>query len=513
MDPLALVADHAAAAGLVDVHLVGGRVRDALLGRATLDTDLVVAGDAVAVARDVAARHQGTLVVLDERRDIARVVWERGGVVLDVARQVGGSLAADLAQRDLTVNALAVPVSVAAAWDWPATVAAGDVIDPTGGLADLAARRLRMTSAAAFDRDPLRLLRVPRLAAELGFQIDPSTWAAIQARAGRIAEPAAERVRDELLRLMAASFAAQNVRVLDALGLLAPVLPEVVAGRGVAQSPPHTQDVMGHALAVLEAAEHLQRYITYSSAASASPAAASPPPRTPMPPPRTPMPPAWREMLAARGEDLAAHLDADLGGKPRWLAWRMAALLHDVGKPVTAKADPATGRIRFIGHEALGAELCRRTSERLRLGGQVEDYLASVVGNHLRPLLLADQGPPSRRAVYRFYRSAGAAGVDAVLLSLADNWTKTQNPGSTALAGTAATLLDAWFQDRSDVVAPEPLVTGHDLILALGLQPGPEIGRLLAAIREAQAAAEVADRDAALDLARTLAGGEGHSPS
>ncbi len=497
MDPLPLIAAHCAAAGVADVYLVGGRVRDALLGRPTLDTDLVVPAGAAELARDIADALDGTLVVLDEGRDIARVVWRHGGAVLDVARQVGGSLAADLAQRDLTVNALAVPLAQAA------SPTAEAVIDPTGGLADLASRQLRMTSPAALDADPLRLLRVPRLAAELAFAIEPATRAAIVARADRIAEPAAERVREELLRLLAAPAAAANVADLDALGLLTPLLPELAAGRGQVQSPPHSQDVLGHSLTVLDGAEALQHYITPPGFET-----------TPSPAGRE-LPPAWRELLTPRRTDLARHMGQDLGGRPRWVAWRLAALLHDVGKPATATTDPDTGRIRFLRHETVGAEMCRQLGHRLRLGGQVTDYLARVVRNHLRPLLLAAEGTPSRRAVYRFYRSAGDTGADTVLLALADNLAKAAQDDPGHLAATAERLLDAWFEARSVVVSPTPLVTGHELIEALGLTPGPEVGRLLALLREAQAAGEVADRDAALELARSLAAlsGAGRAPS
>jgi tRNA nucleotidyltransferase/poly(A) polymerase len=207
----------------VAAHLVGGTVRDLLLGRTPADLDVVVAGQAEALAADLAAATGGAVVPLDDAPPTVRVVLPTGadgsaGRVVDLAAYRGPSLMADLALRDFTVNALAAPL---------AAVAAGEraqIVDPGGGLRDLERRRLRMTGERAFDDDPLRALRAFRLAAALGFDIDPATARAAAARAGSLGRVAAERRAAEVFRLLAEPRAGAHLLRLARANLLLPTL-------------------------------------------------------------------------------------------------------------------------------------------------------------------------------------------------------------------------------------------------------------------------------------------------
>jgi putative nucleotidyltransferase with HDIG domain len=483
LDLLALARDRAAAFDL-PAWLVGGAVRDRLLGRATLDTDLLVPDQAVALARDIARVGGGSLVVLDAERDIARVVWPGPPqVVLDVTGFNGSDLTEDLAARDFTVNALAIPLADADAFD------SDQVVDPTGGLSDLNHGIVRMTSPAAFAEDPLRLLRGVRLARELGFTIDSRTHATIRASAVQVSEPAGERVREELLRLLSGPAPAGSVGLLDELALLAVILPELTACRGVTQSPPHDRDVYDHCCAVLAAMT--EQVVVPGPTLDQS---------------RLPDP--WPATLAEYGERVLAGLHESLGSRPRWLYLRLAALLHDIGKPATRSVVEPGGRVRFLGHEQVGAELCRGIVQRLRIGGREGDYLVGLVRHHMRPLQLAGAGRPSRRAVYRYFRATGELGVDLPMLALADGLGKGALPASglSELGNIAAELWRSWFDEAEVVVRPPPLLRGDELMLELGLEPGPLIGRLVEALRAGQAAGTIADRDQALTLARRLAG-------
>jgi tRNA nucleotidyltransferase (CCA-adding enzyme) len=202
--------------------LVGGAVRDALLGRLAErpDLDLVVGGDAVELTRALATRFGGSCVVLDAERSIARLVIE--GWTIDVARCVGGSLSEDLARRDFSINAMAMPLRAqtdAAAGGPPIRA---ELVDPHGGVEDLKAGRIVAISEANLMADPLRLLRGVRLATELDFTITATTWQLIQTHHGRIAEVAGERVLAELLRLSEAPLGDRGLSQAIALGLLAP---------------------------------------------------------------------------------------------------------------------------------------------------------------------------------------------------------------------------------------------------------------------------------------------------
>ncbi len=481
------LADFFAAQG-VEAYLVGGSVRDWLLGRASQDLDLAVNGDALALTRALADELKAAYVVLDEEHPTARAVLRRPvGTTryIDVARWRAETLEGDLAARDFTVNAMAIALRDALA-DPP------HVVDPLGGQRDLAARRLRAVSPQAFDDDPLRLLRAVRLAAELDFEIDPQTRDWIRERAGRIREPSAERVRDELVRLFAQRDTVRYLRWMDELGLLAPLLPELAACKGVTQPPHlHTWDAFDHSLVTVA---RLEEVLGALEVVPEPPADAAEPPHRSL----------LRAELADFQAALQAHLQAELvGGRPRFVLLKLMALLHDVGKPETRSEDE-DGAIHFYGHERVGAAMVRRILRRLRFGAREVELGQVIVRHHLRPRWLAKQERISNRAVYRYFRDTKDAGVDIVLLALADLMAHHPQVDVDELQRqllVTRRLLTAYYEERQ-VVEPPPLVRGDDLMAEFGLEEGPLIGELLEAIREAQAAGQVSTREEALALAR-----------
>jgi putative nucleotidyltransferase with HDIG domain len=208
-------------------------------------------------------------------------------------------------------------------------------------------------------------------------------------------------------------------------------------------------------------------------------------------------------------EQLAEHLNTGLNlDRPLRPLLFLAALYHDIGKSATRQVED-DGRIRFFEHERIGAEMVNRRARDLRLSVQECDRLKKIVENHMRPFLLAQTGQlPTRRATYRFFRKCGAAGVDVCLLSLADvlatyETTLPQEMWDRHLE-VVRTLLEAWWEHAEESVAPPTLIDGHDLIEFFGIQPGPQIGEILEAIREAQAVGQVSSRDEALALAASI---------
>jgi putative nucleotidyltransferase with HDIG domain len=482
------------------VYLVGGAVRDGLLGRASHDLDFAVPERAIELAFQVGNALHWPAYVLDAERDIGRVVVELATgerTMLDFARYRGADLAADLYGRDFTINALAVD----------AARPAGEVIDLFGGLADLAARRLHLVHTASLQEDPVRALRAVRLAQSLGFTLSGATRQAVAAAATILQQSSAERLRDELLKMMALDHPHRAIEQMAEEGLLAAVLPEIAALGGVSQSPPHHEDVLAHTISVLRWLPLVETAVWEEPEQAAAD--------------------EWRERLwatvAPYRRPLRQHLERAVdGGLDGRTLLRLGALFHDCGKKATRTVDES-GRIRFFEHEQAGARLTARRLQALALSQEASNHVRLIVLTHMRPHNLADNmahlanmghagnhagdAPlPSRRAVYRYFRAARSAGLDVALLSLADDLARYNGPGPQAewarACAVVAHLFHLYFTSYEEVILPPRLVDGRALMQALALKPGPEVGRLLSLIQEAQASGEVVDAEGALALAR-----------
>ncbi len=467
--------------------LVGGAVRDGLLGRPLHDLDFAVVAQVVPLAKAVAKALEGPLVLLDAERDIARVIvrrQEKPDLEIDFARRQGEDWEADLRARDFTINAIGLDPQ-------------GRYLDPLDGREDLDAARIRAASESAFRADPLRALRAVRLAAELDFYIEPQTVGWIRRDAPLLPQVSAERVRDELARIVARPQAARHLSLLDDLNLLSQVLPVVRLLQGEAQSPPHRWDVWEHTRRAVAAVEAVLTVIKDGTVGDRADELGTPDW-------------AWRE-LAGRLEPLRDELLAHLGQlvcdqRDRRLALKLALLLHDIGKPATMSVGE-DGAIHFYQHERIGANMAADWLRGMRFSKREIDLIHTLVAHHLRPLMLATAPKLSRRAVYRYFRATGPAGVEVALMSLADKLA-TWGPDLPArlwerLLNVVERLLTAHFE-RAETVDPPPLLNGRDLMRALELEPGPQIGRLLEAIREAQAVGQVSSQEEALGLARDL---------
>ena len=444
--------------------VVGGAVRDLLLSRRPVeDLDVTVPSGALALAESLADRLGGAFVALDEARGAGRVVVKDGGreYQVDVTDFRAPTLEADLRARDFTVNAIAVPVGPLV------RDGTAGLVDPTGGVGDLARRRLRLCGPGVLAEDPIRALRGVRLAVELGFTLDAETRRALRRAAPGLRAVAPERVREEVVRLLGLPRASRGLRELDRLGLLETLVPEIGPMKSASQPKPHRFSVWEHSLKTVEAAESLL---------------------------------AGLAALTPYAEELAAHVAEPLGDRlTRRHLLKLAALFHDIAKPQTRQV--IDGRIRFIGHDLEGAALARAIGRRLKLSGRAVDALERLVRHHLRPMHLGQVAEVTRRARYRFFRDLGDEARDLLLLALAD---AAAVRGDSPIAvwrspsgRLVADLLSGWREDRIQATAP-PLVRGEEVMAAFGLPPGPEVGRLLALAREAQDLGQVSTRDEAL---------------
>jgi poly(A) polymerase len=457
-DPLAAVRE--ALAGADGVWLVGGAVRDRVLGRTTKDLDLAVAGDVAAAAKQLARRVRGPAFELSEEFGAWRVVGPDRAYEVDLSPLRGATIEEDLVRRDFTVNAMASPLAEDA------------VVDPFGGRRDLADKALRAVGPQSFSDDPLRVLRLARVACELGLVPDEPTLADASRHADGLARVAQERVLAELKRVVAADDALGGLDLMQRTGATRAVLPELDALQGVEQTVYHHRDAYGHTLEVLEQAIAIER-----------------------------------DPASFLGDEQGARV-AELLSRPladeldRGKALRFAALLHDAAKPLTQVPNPKGG-YGFPGHDRVGADLVEDVLGRLRASVDLRRHVAALTRHHLQPGFLVHRRPLDPRTVYGYLKATEPVEVDTLLLSVADRCATRGRKSDEAIAkhlDLVRELLPPAL-DWHDHGPPPPLIRGDELARELAIAPGPELGRLLAEIAEAQYAGEVTTREAAISLA------------
>jgi putative nucleotidyltransferase with HDIG domain len=384
------------------------------------------------------------------------------GWLIDVTPMQGERIEDDLALRDFTVNAMAMPLF------------GGPLVDPFDGERDIRERTLRLVAPDAYERDRLRPLRLVRFATELGFDVDPQTASLTRDWGPRVVEAAGERVFAELRRIVVAPRAAEGLRLASDLNVLGAVLPELDALHGVEQSQFHHLDVYDHTIEVLNSLATIDANLA--------------------------------DYFPDDAQQLRALLDEPLADElTRGQALRFAALLHDIGKADTRRLTDS-GRVTFIGHDALGAEMVRKIAARLRMSERLREFLAQITRHHLVLGFLVHERPLSQRAVYRYLKLCSPVEVEVTLLTCADRLAtrgKNADAAIEAHLDLARQLMSAALRWRAEGPPRAPL-RGDELAHELGIEPGPDLGRLLVELEEASYAGEVTTADQAVEYARRL---------
>lgn len=470
-----------------EMYLVGGAVRDILLNRLSRDLDFALPSNGISLARRVANVLKADFMVLDNERDTGRVIVtesDRTRTFLDFATYRGNNLEEDLRARDFTVNAIAFDLHAQA------------LIDPLNGASDLRTKVIRACSPTSVSDDPVRILRAVRQAAAFEFKIDIETRKAMKQAASLLPRISAERQRDELFKMLEGPKPDASMRALEMLGVFPYLFPELPALKGTEQSAPHIHDVWEHTLSVLS---HLERIL-----AALAPGYRGDNTNDLFTGLLTLRIGRYREQFT---EHFAESLNTDRSARA---ALFFAALYHDVQKPATKSIDES-GRIRFFDHDVKGAQVVEERARAFNLSNDEVERITKIVANHMRfhffsSRLESDKQEPSRKAIYRFFRDAGKAGVDLVLLGLADvrgiHGSTLSEETWTAALDVARILLENYWEKPQETVTPPRLLNGNELMSELELQPGRVIGQLLEAIREGQATGKIVNREQALDLAR-----------
>jgi putative nucleotidyltransferase with HDIG domain len=474
-----------------EIYLVGGAVRDILLNRPSPDLDFALPSNGISLARHVANTLKADFMTLDHERDTGRViVTESDGVrtFLDFATYRGKDLEEDLRARDFTMNAIAFDLRTQT------------LIDPLNGASDLRSQLIRACSSTSFSDDPVRILRAIRQAAAFEFKIELETRNAMKQAAHLLPKVSPERQRDELFKILEGPQPDASMRALEMLAIFPYLLPELTALKGVQQSPPHIYDVWDHTLKVLA---HLENILSTLAPGDSADDAND----------------LFTGLLTLRlgrfRDRFAKHFAESLNmDRSVRAALFFAALYHDVQKPATKSMDDGL-RIRFFDHDVKGAEVVAERGRAFNLSNDEVERIRKIVQHHMRfhfftSRLEGDKQEPSRKSIYRFFRDTGRAGVDLILLGLADlrgmrGPTLTQETWTAALDVTCI-LLENYWEKPQETVAPPRLLNGNELMSELGLEPGRIVGQLLEAIREGQATGRIKNREQALDFARERLG-------
>ncbi len=442
--------------------IVGGCVRDALLGRPVADVDLITRGDPAAAAKALSRAHGASRFELS--RDFG--AWRLTGGTLpwqvDIMPMLGETLAEDLRRRDFTVNALALAVS-------------GDpaIVDHHGGIDDLSEKRLALVGPAALTDDPVRVIRLARLSDSLGFTVDPRARAAAHAAAGGLLNAPGERVMEEFSRIIRADDPVAAIAALDDVGGLTALVPELGDCRGVEQSTYHHLDVLGHTYEVLGNVAQIQR----------DPA----------------------EVFRGNAPLVAAALGTPLAdGVTRGDALRITALLHDMAKAQTRDVTPE-GRVTFVWHDRVGADMADALMRRLRTSNRLREFVVHGVRQHLALGFLVHRQPLSLVQYDRYLRRVAPDPIEAIVLSAADRLA-TDGPRTTPIQIIRhLTLARDILTAHARIEEMEPIrspIDGAQLAELLERRPGPWVAELLIAIREERLMGRLGDAAATERFAR-----------
>jgi putative nucleotidyltransferase with HDIG domain len=447
------------------VFLVGGCVRDILLGLNPVDYDMVVVNkDPESFSREMAEKLSARVIQLGRNDNrIYRIMAKTG--CFDISPAFGGHIHSDLLNRDYTLNAIGYSVELK------------EYTDVTGGIDDLNKKMIRKVSDDVFKKDPVRLLRGFRIAAGCGFTIEPGTLESIQRDVALIQSAAKERIKAEWFKLLAFPNSFYHVSAMAQTGLLFELFPELNALKDCGQNRYHAFNVWDHTLAAFEALEPL---IHHSF-----------------------------QVPGLQDDLLSSHFRKDQRALLKY-----AMLLHDIGKPETKSAHE-DGTIHFYRHASTGAALTLKINTRLRASNREKDYIYEMVRHHNRPLqlfVLHARNSLRPKNIIRFFMDCRGLVPDLLLHSLADNRGKGL-PGKVGYEDFVWNLLSTYFLDFKSLQDSPPPIQGNDLIERFNLSPSPLFKVILNRVKEAWFSGEIKNRNQALELVKKILADQNHTQS
>lgn len=464
-----------------EIYLVGGALRDVMLGRDVHDLDFVMPGNPTHLARKLARSLNAGFFVLDDERCTSRVLHcdsVGNQFALDFVIFTGQNLLEDLENRDFTINAMAVSLNNS-----------DDLIDPLNGQNDLKDGILRVCSRYALNDDPIRVLRAIRLVNQLDFDYAEDLYPLLHSAAQNLTDTSPERQRDEFFKILEGPDPCNGLNDVHRFDGFDRLIPEILAQESVPASPPHELPLFEHTLSAVDGFNQIMRTLSGERKVEHG---------------------AWwlqlvYDELSQFINDIKVYFNTEItpGRRKRGLAL-FGALLHDVGKPSTMSWDEL-GRMHYYGHDLIGAETAWQISKRMQLSNAESDWVKIFIRHHMDLLSWTNlKDPVSVRAKYRFFQRVGDVGVAIALFFLADTQATycqhlTKDQWLKSIQVTKQ-VLSAWWQEKERFLRPEPLLNGHEIQHIFELSPGRQIGVLLDSLVEAQVSGEISTKEDAIDF-------------
>lgn len=441
-----------------DVYLVGGAIRDFYLEKENFDKDIIInAENTEEIAREIAQCLCATFVPLDEVNKIYRLVLPDRVNFVDIACLMGDNLTDDLRRRDLTINSIAINLKTM------------ELLDLNDGINDLKNKKIRHISEQNFSDDPLRLLRVFRFAATLGFAIDDELFDIVKKHVTEINRPAIERINYELLKMFSGNFASETLLKMDESGILKLLFPVIEEVKKVPPNSHHHLDLFHHSI---ETVKQVETIFNVSS------------------------------------PEVKGHLEMiEFGGFSRITYLKLAAFLHDIGKPQTWTIEPDTGRHRFIKHDDLGAKLCHDILKKNKFSKKQIEYVSKMVKNHIYPSHVISAPEVNEKIYMRFIRKMEAASIDIIILAMADRYSArgveiTDEVINKNIGGLQA-LLDYYLSVKDGLKPLPKLLSGEEIMILLNMKPSVQVGEIIKSLQEEQLAGNILTKEKAIEFVKS----------
>lgn len=441
------------------IYLVGGSVRDCLMGKDTYDRDLIVTDiDAGVFAQKVSDFFDGKFIPLDVENKIYRVVLKDKINYLDITNPVENSMEKDISRRDLTINAIAVDIKT------------GEILDIVGGIKDVDGKIIRGIKDENFTDDPLRILRVFRFYSLLGFEIDSHLLDVCKKYKNLISQPAKERVEYELMKLFSGKYAYQSLLKMDECGILEILFPFVKELKQVPPNLHHHLDLFHHSIETVRQVELL-----YENSSS----------------------------------KVQEHMDkVDFGGFSRLAHLKLASFMHDIGKFSTWTIEEDTGRHRFIKHDDVGSKLAKPILKKMCFSNKQIEYIILIIKKHMYPTAVVSSPELTDKVMMRFVRKMGDDAIDNILIAQADRLSARGPEITEEIVNENISLLNSlleFYLSAKESLKPLPkLLDGNEVMQILGLSPSPKLGQIMNELHEAQVSGDVSTKDDAISFIKTI---------